>query len=143
MKVKIVRVDASLPLPEYKTEGAVAFDMYSREDATIAPKELKVLPSNFIIQVPEGYALLLAARSGLGKKKGLTLRNGIGVVDQDYHGPEDEIGILVYNFTESPVTIVRGERIAQGLIVPIVRAEWEEVGNIKEQSRGGFGSTGA
>ena len=142
MKVKIVRVDPSLPLPEYKTEGAAAFDMYSREDAVIAPKELTLLPSNFIIQVPQGHALLLAARSSLGKKKGLALRNGVGVVDQDYHGPEDEIGILVYNFTESPVTVARGERIAQGIIAPIVRAEWEEVASIKDASRGGFGSTG-
>ena len=60
----------------------------------------------------------------------------------DYHGPKDEIGLQVYNFTEQPVMIERGERLMQGLIVPIVRAEWEEVGQIKDSSRGGFGSTG-
>jgi dUTP pyrophosphatase len=142
MKVKIVRVDKSLPLPEYHTEGAVAFDMYSREDAAIAPGELTMLPSNFIIQVPDGYALIIAARSSLAKKKGLVLRNGIGVIDKDYHGPEDEIKILVYNFTDSPVAVTRGERIAQGLIVPVAKATWEEVSVIKDDSRGGFGSTG-
>ena len=141
MKVRISRIDPSLPLPEYRTPGAVAFDFYTRTDATIAPHECKLLPANFIIQVPEGYALVIAARSGLFKK-GLALRNGIGVIDQDYHGPKDEIGILLYNFTETPVEVRRGDRVAQGLIVPIAKAEWEEVAQIKEDSRGGFGSTG-
>jgi dUTP pyrophosphatase len=142
MKVRIVRIEKDLPLPEYHTEGAVAFDMYTREAATIAPGESALLPTNFIIQVPEGYALVLAARSSLGKKKGLTLVNGIGVIDQDFHGPADELGIFVKNFTDAPVTVERGERLAQGLIVPIAKAEWEEVESIKEESRGGFGSTG-
>ena len=142
MKIKIVRVDKSLPLPKYQTEGAVAFDLYCREDATVAPHELAMLPSNFIIQVPDGYALIIAARSSLAKKKGLVLGNGIGVIDKDYHGPEDEIKILVHNFTDSPIVVTRGERIAQGLIVPVAKATWEEVSAIKDESRGGFGSTG-
>ncbi|HLC44337.1 MAG: dUTPase [Candidatus Doudnabacteria bacterium RIFCSPHIGHO2_01_FULL_50_11] len=142
MKVKIIRVDKTLPLPEYKTEGSVAFDLYSRIDAAIKPREVVVLPSNLIIEVPPGHALILASRSSLAQKKGLVLRNAIGVIDMDYHGPKDEIGLQVYNFTEQPVMIERGERLMQGLIVPIVRAEWEEVGQIKDSSRGGFGSTG-
>lgn len=142
MKIKIVRIDKSLPLPEYKTEGAVAFDFYSREDAIISPKESELLSANFIIEVPKGYALILAARSSLGKKKGLAIRNGIGILDQDYNGPDDEIHMLVYNFTDKPVEIKKGERIAQGLIIPILRAEWKEVDSIKKVSRGGFGSTG-
>lgn len=142
MKVRIVRIDKSLPLPKYHTEGAVAFDLYSREEATIQPGEMKLLPSNFIIEVPAGHALILAARSSLSKRKGLMLANGVGVIDQDYHGPEDETGILVRNFTDVPVTVERGERIAQGLIMPIEKAEFEEKNSIKEESRGGFGSTG-
>ncbi len=142
MKIRIVRIDKSLPLPEYQTEGAVAFDLYAREDVKIAPGELKLIPSNFIIEVPKGHALILAARSSLARKKGLALANGIGVVDQDYHGPKDEIGILVRNFTSAEVAVGKGERIAQGLIVPVERAEWEETDSIKEESRGGFGSTG-
>ena len=141
MNIKIVRVDRELPLPEYKTEGAVAFDLYTREDAMIAPHECKLLPTNFIIQVPEGHALILAARSGLFKKN-LTMRNGIGVIDQDYHGPRDELHLVIYNFSDAPVAVKRGDRLAQGLIVPIARVEWEEVAQIKESSRGGFGSTG-
>ena len=142
MKIRIVRVEKDLPLPEYKTEGAVAFDFYSRVDAILQPKELKMLPSNLIIEIPKGYALILANRSGTGKKKGLVMGNGIGIIDQDYHGPEDEINLFTRNFTDTPVEVKRGERIAQGLIVPIARAEWVEVEQIKESSRGGFGTTG-
>lgn len=141
MKVKIVRIDKALPLPDYHTEGAVAFDLYSRIDQTIEPNQTILLPSNLIIEVPKGHALILAARSSL-TKKGLRLSNSIGVIDQDYHGPTDEIGILVYNFSANSVMVTKGDRIAQGLIVPISRPEWEEVDSIKEESRGGFGSTG-
>ncbi|MEK7507662.1 MAG: dUTP diphosphatase [Patescibacteria group bacterium] len=141
MKIKITRIDESLPLPEYKTEGAVAFDFYSRVDAVLAPREKKLLPSNFIIEVPAGHVLIVAARSGT-PKKGIMLANSIGLIDQDYHGPKDEIGIWAWNFTDAPIEIKRGDRIAQGLIVPITRAEFEEVTQIKESSRGGFGTTG-
>ena len=141
MKIRIKRIDKSLPLPEYQTEGSVGFDIYSREDVVIKPNERLAVPSNLIIEVPSGYALIIAARSSLSKK-GLRLSNGIGVVDQDFHGPKDEFGILLNNFTDAPVSIKRGDRIAQGLIMPIERAECEEVNEIKKDSRGGFGSTG-
>lgn len=141
MKVRITRLDKSLPLPDYHTEGAVAFDLYSRMDSEIPSKTLRVLPSNLIIDVPRGFFLLIAARSSLSKK-GLVLRNSIGVIDNDFHGPADEIGIMVYNFTEELVSVKRGERLAQGILVPIEKAEWEEVAALKPDSRGGFGSTG-
>jgi len=142
MKVKIVRIDKSLPLPEYKTAGSAAFDIYSREELAINSHQVAVIPSNLIVQVPQGHVLILSARSSLARKKGLMLANGIGVVDQDYHGPDDEIGISVYNFSDQKVTIEKGERIAQGLIMPIEQASWEEVEKITDSSRGGFGSTG-
>ena len=141
MKVKIIRVDKSLPLPEYKTEGAVAFDLYSREKSTILAGAIAVLPSNFIIQVPEGYFLMLASRSSTFKK-GLAMVNSIGIIDQDFHGPTDEFKLTMQNFTNLPVTVERGERIGQGVIIPILKPEWEEVDKIKEESRGGFGTTG-
>ncbi|MFH1246584.1 MAG: dUTP diphosphatase [Candidatus Liptonbacteria bacterium] len=141
MRINITRVDPTLPLPEYKTAGAVAFDLYTREDAEIPPHKYALLPSNLIIEVPAGHVLLVAARSSL-PQKGLTPPHGIGIVDQDYHGPEDEVKILVYNVTEEPVKVARGERIAQGLIVPIVKAEWNEEKSANGKSRGGFGSTG-
>ena len=141
MKVKIIRIDKTLPLPEYQTEGSVAFDIYTREDAIIGARELKVLPSNLIIAVPKGYMLMLAARSSLAKK-GLRLGNSVGVIDEDYHGPKDEICVSLFNFTDQPVELKKGDRVAQGLVVPIQRVEWEEQEEIKKDSRGGFGSTG-
>ena len=141
MKVKIKRIDQSLPLPQYQTNGSVAFDVGSRVDAVLQPGEVKILPSNLIIEVPAGHALILSARSSLANK-GLKLANGIAVIDQDFHGPEDEIGILLHNFTASPVEVKKGERLAQGLIIPVERVEWDEVDEIKKTSRGGFGSTG-
>jgi dUTP pyrophosphatase len=142
MKVRIVRIEKDLPLPRYETAGAVAFDLYTRQAATIPPGEMAMLGTNLIIGVPDGHALVIAARSSLSKKKGLAFRNGIGIIDQDYHGPEDEVRMLVWNFTDTPVSVERGERLAQGMILPIAKAEWEEVESIKEESRGGFGSTG-
>ncbi len=141
MKIRITRIEKDLPLPAYQTEGAVAFDLYSRIDATIAPQASQLLPTNFIIEVPKGHALILAAR-GSTMKYGISMRNAIGVIDQDFHGPQDEIFLAFYNFTDKPVEIKRGNRIAQGLIMPIIVAEWEEVEKIKDESRGSFGSTG-
>ena len=142
MQIKIKRIDKSLPLPEYHTAGAVAFDFYSRIDATITPHDTAMLPSNFIIQTPSGYMLMIAARSSLAKKKGLKLANGIGVIDQDYCGETDEINLLIHNYTNQAVKIERGERLCQGVFVKIDKAQWEEVDKISDQSRGGFGSTG-
>lgn len=141
MKVEIQRLDKTLPLPKYQTAGSVAFDIYCRLNAKISPGIAKALPSNLVMRVPKGHVLILSARSSL-YKKGLMMANGIGIIDQDYCGPKDEIGILLYNFTSKPVEIKRGERIAQGLIVPVAKAQWSERRKLKNKSRGGFGSTG-
>lgn len=143
MKLSYSRVDATLPLPAYQTAGSVAFDLYSREELTVAPKGLALIPANFIIRIPPGFALIIASRSSTPIKKGLTLGNGIGVIDQDYCGPRDELKVQVYNLTDAPVTVTRGERIAQALIMPIERCELvEEKMEETAVSRGGFGTTG-
>ena len=85
--------------------------------------------------------LTVASRSSTPKKKGLLTPHGIGIIDQDYCGPEDEIKIQVYNFTDEPVTIERGDKIAQGVFVRVDTFEWEEVDVMTGESRGGFGST--
>ncbi len=141
MKVKICLLDKALPLPMYQTAGSVAFDIYSRIDEVIASREVKSVPSNLIVEIPIGYFLMLIARSSLSKK-GLMLPNGVGVIDRDFHGRNDEIRILLYNFSERPVQIKRGERLAQGLILGFQKVEWEEVEILESQSRGGFGTTG-
>ncbi len=140
MKVNIKRIDNSLPLPEYQTEGAVAFDLYSRIEAEIKPKTLERLPTNIIIEIPEGYMLEVKDRSSTLKRKGLLVSTGY--IDNDYHGEEDEILLQVYNLTDNDVKIEKGERLGQGVFVKVEKAEWEEVEKMKENSRGSFGSTG-
>jgi len=142
MIIDIKRIDPSLPLPRHETPGSVAFDLFARESATIAPGEIGLVPANVIVCTPPGYLLLLAARSSLPRKKGLMLANSVGIIDQDYCGPEDELKIQLWNFTKHPATVERGERIGQGMFVRIERAEWNEVETITGPSRGGIGSTG-
>jgi len=142
MKVKIKRIDNSLVLPIYETDGSVGFDISAREDTKIAAKEIGMVPSNLIVEVPKGYMLVVASRSSTPKKKGLLPPHGFGIIDHDYCGPKDEIRVLVYNFTDGEVFVKRGEKIAQGVFVKIDKFEWEEVDQVAEKSRGGFGSTG-
>lgn len=142
MKINIKRIDTTLPLPEYATSGSCAFDMYSRETITIQPKEIALLPSNFIIATPKEYVFVVAPRSSLFRKKGLVMPHSIGIIDQDFCGEDDETMIQVQNATDQPVIVERGERIAQGLFMKIATAEWDEVGSMDQESRGGFGSTG-
>ena len=81
------------------------------------------------------------ARSSTPLKRGLIVANGVGVVDADYCGPEDEIKVQVLNFTAAPVTVRAGDRLAQGILLPVTRIEWDEVEELRKDSRGGFGST--
>ncbi|MEK9133036.1 MAG: dUTP diphosphatase [Patescibacteria group bacterium] len=142
MKVKIQRVDKALSLPKYETAGSVGFDFVARENTTIAPKAIALVPGNVVVEVPANYMLVVSLRSSTPRKKGLLMPHGIGVIDHDYCGSQDEIKIQVYNFTDQPVTVLRGEKVAQGIFVHIDKFEWEEVAQIREKSRGGFGSTG-
>lgn len=140
MRVKIKRVDKSLPLPEYHTPGAVAFDLYSRTDAVITPKSLERLPTNIIIEIPKGYMLEIKDRSSTLKRKGLFVSTGY--IDNDYCGEGDEILLQVYNLTDSEVKVERGERLGQAAFVRVDVPEWEEVDKMSDKNRGGFGTTG-
>ncbi len=140
--LKIKRLDKTLPLPKYQTKGAVGFDLYARETIKIKPFTPTLVPLNTIVKIPEGYMLVIASRSSLPLKKGLMLANSIGIIDQDYCGEKDEIKALVLNFTKKSVTVRKGERIAQGLLVKIARPQIKEVEKMEKKSRGGFGSTG-
>lgn len=141
MKVRIKRLDKSLPLPEYHSDGAVAFDVCAREETIIEPNSIGRIPTNLIIEIPKGYMLLIKDRSSTAKKKGLLTT--VGYIDQDFCGPEDEILLQVYNFKNVAVKVKKGERLGQATLVPIEIAEWEEVESLDHnKSRGGFGSTG-
>jgi dUTP pyrophosphatase len=142
MKVKIFRIDKTLPLPEYQTKGSAAFDLYSRTDLEILPGQLGLIPTNLIIQTPKNYLLAVVPRSSTPKKLGLSIPHGLGIIDQDYCGPEDEIHVQLYNFTANPVKITRGQRFGQATFIRINIPKWQEIEEIKLKSRGGFGSTG-
>ena len=141
MKVKVKRIDKTLPLPIYETAGSVGFDIIARQKIEIEAHDIALIPGNIIVETPKGYSLLVISRSSTPKKKGLTMPHSIGVIDQDYSGEDDEIKIQVQNFTDDTVIVHKGEKIAQGLFVRTDVAEFEEVDNMKNKSRGGFGST--
>lgn len=142
MKVTIKRIDPSLPMPAYQTDGSAAFDLYSRLDVTAPPKKVTRVPANLVVETPPGHALILTLRSSSPSRKGFNHPGGIGIIDSDYRGPEDEIQVQVYNFTDQEVKIEKGERIAQAMFVEVPKVEFEEKDLSSESSRGGFGSTG-
>ncbi len=142
MRLLIKRIDPTLPLPQYQTKGSVGFDLYSRIDMEIKPQELGLVPLNIVVQIPAEYMLLVVPRSSTPKKKGLLIPHGIGVIDQDYCGEADELLFQAFNFTHETVSIKRGERIAQGLLVKIATPELTETSTVTQTSRGGVGSTG-
>ncbi len=142
MKLEIARIDETLPIPAYQSTGAVAFDLYSRTDMVIDPFEVVIAPTNLIVKVPAGYVLLLQSRSSLPIRKKLMVANSVGVIDQDFCGPDDEIGVELLNFSQKPVEIVRGERIAQAMLVSIAKVDSFAEVQMSGESRGGFGSTG-
>jgi dUTP pyrophosphatase len=141
LEVTIKRIDGDLPLPTYATAGSVGFDVICREDTEIAPRKLGLIPGNVIVKTPPDYMLLLTLRSSTPRRKGLLIPHGLGIIDQDYCGDGDELLVQVYNFRDEAVMVRRGERIAQGIFVPITRVTWSEVDEVG-QGRGGFGSTG-
>jgi len=128
-------------MPEYKTPGAAAVDLYSRGATTIKSQQVEYIPLNIAVAIPAGNWGLLVARSSL-HKMGLMLINGIGVIDSDYSGDTDEVKLAVFNFTGDSVIIENGTRVAQMIILPTEQIEWTEFQSLSEVSRGGFGSTG-
>src|SRR6476661_3348421 len=109
MKIAIHRLDPSMALPKYETAGAAGFDLAARGDMTIAPGEVALVPTGLVIAVPAGHFLGIFARSSTPLKRGLMVANGVGVIDEDYCGPADEVRIQVLNFTQAPVTVARGD----------------------------------
>lgn len=141
MKVKIKRIDQTLPLPEYQTNGAAAFDLVTRQNTVARAHSVTRIPCNVIVKIPPGYMLFLKDRSSTAMRKGLLATAGI--IDQDFCGPEDELQFQVFNPTSKPVIIERGERIAQAIFVKIGRFDFQEVLIMTSKSRGGFGTTGS
>lgn len=142
MRLKIKRLDAAVGLPEPASDNAAGFDLASAVDIEIPPRSIRLVGTGLVIAVPDGHFLGIFARSSTPLKRGLMVANGVGVVDPDYCGPSDEIKIQLLNFTDEPVRVTRGDRLAQGVVLPFPRVEWEEVDQMTAPVRGGFGSTG-
>ena len=143
MRLKIKRLDPAVGLPEPATGKAAGFDLAASTDIEIPARSIRLVGTGLVIGVPEGHFLGIFARSSTPLKRGLMVANGVGVIDADYCGPEDEIKIQVLNITDAPVKVTRGDRLAQGIVLPCPRVEWEEVEQTAQTSRGGFGSTGS
>lgn len=141
MQATFLRLTPETPVPEYKTPGACAFDIAVIEEGTLMPGERRLFRTGLVVQAPADHALILAPRSS-NAKKGVRLANGVGIVDQDYCGPTDELFAALHNFGQTPYVVQKGERIMQGMFVPISRVEFIEVEALTSPDRGGFGTTG-
>jgi dUTP diphosphatase len=107
----------------------------------VAPGKIVLVPTGLVIEVPAGHFLAILARSSTPLKRGLLIANGVGVLDPDYCGPNDEVMIQVLNISGAEVQVKRGDRLAQGIVLPAPRVSWQEVSDIREVTRGGFGAT--
>ena len=134
---------ADLGPPEYASDLAAGADLRAALETpmTLAPGARAVVPTGLTLEIPPGFEAQVRARSGLSLKKGLALANGVGTIDADYRG---EVGVLLVNLGAEPVTLSRGERIAQLVVAPVVRALFERASGLDGTARGagGFGSTG-
>ena len=132
-----------LPLPSYATDGSSGLDLMAavESDLTISPGERKLTPTGIRVAVPVGYEAQIRPRSGLAIKHGLSMVNSPGTIDSDYRGP---VMVIVINHGSEPYTISRGDRIAQMVICPVVRARLVETSELSDTQRGegGFGHTG-
>ena len=130
-----------LPLPAYATTGAAGMDVVSAEELTLAPGQRHAVATGFAMAIPAGYEVQVRPRSGLALKHGVTCLNTPGTIDCDYRG---EVKVILANLGDAPFPIARGDRIAQLVPAPVLRADLDEVASLDETARGagGFGSTG-
>ena len=143
MRLKIKRLNPAVSLPQPATGHAAGFDLAAAVDIEIPPRTIRLVGTGLVIAVPDGHFLGIFARSSTPLKRGLMVANGVGVVDADYCGPDDEVKIQLLNFTDAAVLVRKGDRLAQAIVLPAPRVEWEEVSEMNVPTRGGFGSTGA
>jgi len=130
-----------LELPRYATDGAAGMDVLSAEDVILPPGARHAVASGLAVAIPSGYEIQVRPRSGLALQHGISVPNTPGTIDSDYRG---ELKVILINHGAEPFAIHRGDRIAQLVLAPVTLAEWAEVSELDETSRGagGFGSTG-
>ncbi len=153
MKIRIYRQNKTIPLPERKTGKSIGLDICAAERVELYPGETKMVPTGLIIEAPPGFYYRIHIRSGFSVKNGISLANDVGIIDEDYCGPDDEIRIaLIRHFNprderrEQPFIIEKGMRIAQIIFErnAVPEIEWDEQAepDFAGKTRGGFGSTG-
>jgi dUTP pyrophosphatase len=154
MKIRIHRKYKDVPLPERKTPHSAGLDVYAAEQVELLPGKVALVPTGLIIESPPGYFFKIHIRSGFSVKNGICLANDVGIIDEDYCGPQDEVKIALvrlYNPNDlqkdQPFVIEKGTRIAQIIFEKntLRQIEWEEMDSpdFAGKTRGGFGSTGA
>ena len=142
-KISVKKLDERAVLPTYGSQYAAGADLYAicEGTTTFAPGETKLIHTGLAMEIPEGYAGLIYARSGLASKRGLAPANKVGVVDADYRG---EVMVALHNHSNVEQSISSGERIAQLVVAPFLKAEFTQADELSDTVRGvgGFGSTG-
>lgn len=142
-KLRVKKLREEAVLPERKTPGSAGYDLCAciGREFTIEPGELVIIPTGIAMEVPAGCAGMIFTRSGLGVKHGITVSNGVGVIDSDYRG---EVHVGLRNSSRAAYTVRPGERIAQLIVLPVCLPPVEEIDELSETQRGegGFGSTG-
>ena len=143
MTVKIVKLQQNAHVPTYGSADAAGADLYAciDETVTIQPSQTVLIPTGLSMEIEQGFAGFIYARSGLATKRGLAPANKVGVIDSDYRG---QVMVSLHNHTEQPQTVEPGERVAQMVFAPVYQAQFCEVDALQETERGtgGFGSTG-
>ena len=143
VKVLIKKLSPEVQLPSYKTSGASGMDLmaFIKSTITIKPKTSSLIPTGLSIAFSEDYEVQIRPRSGLAAKNNISVLNTPGTIDSDYRG---EIKVIIYNHGNSDFLINNGDRIAQMILMPVVKIELEETNNLPEtiRGKGGFGSTG-
>jgi dUTP pyrophosphatase len=143
IRIQLLRLPhgKGLPLPSYASAEAAGLDVAAAEDLTLAPGERHAVATGFAIAIPHGFEVQVRPRSGLAIKHGITCLNTPGTIDSDYRG---EVKVILANLGQEPFEVRRGERIAQLVPAPVLRADFVEVAGLEETGRGGggFGSTG-
>jgi dUTP pyrophosphatase len=143
IEIKLFRLPhgEGLPLPRYASEDAVGLDVAAAEELTLRPGQRHAVATGFAIEIPRGYEVQVRPRSGLAMKHGITCLNTPGTIDSDYRG---EVKVILVNLGHEPFEIRRGERIAQLVPAPVLRADFVEASELSgtERGSGGFGSTG-
>lgn len=143
LAIEVLPGNEDLGLPSYATQGAAGLDLKAAlmEPLTLQPGQRDIVPTGLKMAIPSGFEGCVRPRSGLAMKQGLTLTNSPGTIDSDYRG---EVKVLIINLGQEPVTLKRGDRVAQLLIAPVVQAQVVKVERVEDTQRGvgGFGHTG-